>query len=136
LALSAASAQADQGGPAIGNSDLYVVQIPIEKIYPHAKGYVVEYRKNALGTSQMFIPAEWYTRHTDTKEPLKCEIVKLGPGKVWPYVALYYKAGVVDHVRLFVRKEPLHPSWGMNIDNGTKGVDENFENVENIKIIR
>ncbi|GMO42534.1 MAG: hypothetical protein Ta2B_22780 [Termitinemataceae bacterium] len=122
-----------QGG-AVSKSKFYVLQVPIDKIYPHSKGYVVDYPRNGIGRSQMFLPADWFTRHNDTEGPLKGEFHQLGPGKVWPYVALFYADGVLDHVRVYVRREQWHRTWGAYIDDGTTGVDENFDNVENIKL--
>ncbi|GMO45850.1 MAG: hypothetical protein Ta2G_00840 [Termitinemataceae bacterium] len=136
VALCAQDAAGSSANGAVEKSKFYVVQIPLEKIYPHSKGFVVDYRKNGIGLSRMFLPREWFTRRPDTEGTLKGEIHKLGSGKNWPHVSLFYKDGVLDHLRLYVRREQSHSTWGAYINDGTAGVDENFDNVENIKTVR
>ncbi|GMO45273.1 MAG: hypothetical protein Ta2G_00050 [Termitinemataceae bacterium] len=144
-ALSSAFAQdnTDNVQSAVDKSKYYVVQIPIEKIYPHGKGWVIEYNKNGQGRSRMFIPMSWFTLKPemapgdlDKSGKLKGQQVRIGSGRNWPHVSLYYIDGVVDHVKIYTREELAHPTWGAYITDNTPGVDENLENVENIKISR
>jgi hypothetical protein len=112
-------------------SEFYVLQVPIQKIYSHAKGYIIEYRKNGMGMERLYLPLEWFTRKAVTEGPLKGEIVKLRQGNIMPYLAIYYKAGATDHVRLYVR-DYRDNSWG-NIPVGVN-LDDNFNGVENLTV--
>ncbi|GHT50641.1 hypothetical protein FACS1894102_6270 [Spirochaetia bacterium] len=129
-----AQEQTDNAQAAVDKSKFYVVQIPIEKIYPHKKGYVINYRaNNPMILRTMYLPATWFDRKLAPPDgPLKGEMHLIGAGKVWPHVSLFYIDGVLDHVKVFARKEQPHSTWGNYIDDNTPGVDENFDNVENI----
>lgn len=120
------------GGPS-GKSPFGVITLSIEKIYSHSKGYVVEYRKNSIGTERIYLPLEWFTGKVNMETTRKGELYKLKNGNVWPYVSVYYKDGKTDHVRLFVR-DNSHQTWG-TILNGVD-LDDQFNGVEEITISR
>ncbi|MDR2803499.1 MAG: hypothetical protein LBB22_04320, partial [Treponema sp.] len=85
----------------VGNSEFYVLNVPIEKIYSHPKGYVTEYRKKVVGTERLYLPLEWFARTTGTEGPLKGQIIKIKQNSLQPYLSLYYKDGKVDHLKLY-----------------------------------
>jgi hypothetical protein len=98
-------------------SEQYYVNVPIERIYPYRKGYVVAYRDNIDDVLYTYIPYDWFTTIGG-----KGDIITLSSGTSWPYLAVFYKNGAFDHVRLYIRKESTHPSWGsvlrdVNIDD-------------------
>ena len=107
-------------------SDYYYVSVPIEKIYLHRDGYVVAYRAGKQ-YAQVYIPMEWFS---DTAG--KADVVLTGSGSTWPYMVLYYKAGEFSHLRLIVRRDRKHQTWGtvplyVNIN-------ENFQKVDKISL--
>jgi hypothetical protein len=95
------------------SSSYYFVKVPVEKVYPYSKGYVVTYRKGVNELVDAYLPIEWFS-DVDRKEgqPPKGELILLNAGTVWPYLVVYYNGGTFSHVRLFVRKDYKHPSWG------------------------
>jgi hypothetical protein len=108
-------------------SEYYYVNVPIERIYPYRKGYVISYRKGVTGIANAYLPVEWFTEAGN-----KGDIITMGSGNSWPYLTVYYKAGQFSHVRLYVRRERNHESWGnvpLNIN-----LDDRFENVDDIKL--
>lgn len=107
-------------------SEYYYVSIPLEKIYPHRNGYVVQYRKGINGRAYLYLPLEWF----DTAGN-KGEYVNLPSGKTWPSLTVYYKEGVFTHCKLYARSHP-HETWGNNL----LGIDltGRFEGVEDLKI--
>ena len=115
----------------------YYVNVPIERVYPYRKGYVIDYQTGATGTSmaRTYIPLEWFRDgpRKESGEPPKGEIILLGPGNFWPYLTVYYRNGEFSHVRLYVRRERAHPSWG-SILRGVN-LDENFEDVSDLKLV-
>ena len=108
-------------------SEFYYFNIPIEKIYSYRHGYVVIYRKGVNQMARTYIPSAWFT---DASGP--AEQVVLGPGKEWPSMTVYYKEGAFSHVRLRLRREKSHETWGvvpLNIN-----MDEYFDGVEEVKL--
>jgi hypothetical protein len=109
------------------DSEYYYVSVPIEKIYAYRKGYVVAYRKGVNGMARTYIPMEWFSGLDG-----KADLIVQGSGKAWPTLTVYYKAGQFSHIRLYVRQNRSHESWGvvpLNIN-----IDEYFEGVEEIKL--
>jgi hypothetical protein len=108
-------------------SEYFYVNVPIEKIYPYRKGYVVQYRKGTAQIAQTYLPGEWFTASVG-----KGDVVYLGSGRDWPYLMVYYKGGEFSHVRLYVRRAQSHETWGY-IPQGIN-IDDRFENIEDLKL--
>ena len=105
-------------------SEYYYVSTPIEKIYTHRNGYVISYLKGVGKMAQLYIPVEWFNDN-----PVRADIILEGTGPTWPRMVLYYKGGEFSHVRLFVRRDRGHPTWGVvpfyvNIDQEFKDTQE------------
>ncbi|MDR3021045.1 MAG: hypothetical protein LBU66_09135 [Treponema sp.] len=96
-------------------SKAYYINVPVERIYPSAQGYIIQYRRNAtltLGT--IGIPNEWFTDAGG-----RAEIMKLPRGTNWPSMSIFYNDGEFSHVRLYVHRSKAHVTWGsipMGID--------------------
>jgi hypothetical protein len=109
-------------------SDHYYHSFSIEKIYSHRLGFMITYRKG--GSNQMgrtFVPVEWFQTMGG-----KGEIVYLASGKEWPSMAIYYKNGEFSHVRLRLRRERTHESWG--VIPFTANYDNYFQNIDGLKM--
>ena len=89
-------------------SEYYYVNVPIERIYAHKDGYVVSYLKGLNKIAQIYIPIEWFTDPSG-----KGDLVAMGSGSLWPNMTIYYKSGEFSHVRLIVRRDRRHPTWGV-----------------------
>ncbi|GHU09101.1 hypothetical protein FACS1894151_06220 [Spirochaetia bacterium] len=114
-------------GSASPESAYYYQSVPIEKVYTYRKGYVVQYRKGAFGTARAYLPIEWFSG-----AGAKGEVIQLKSGSSWPYLTVFYKDGEFDHVRLYVRTERGHESWGY-IGLGVN-IDDRFEGVEDLRL--
>ena len=116
----------DRWGPA-NTSELYYINVPIEKVYAYRLGYVVLFRKgnNALGRA--YIPYEWFKFSVR-----KADLVQLGDGPTWPSMSVFYKEGAFYAVRLYVSKRNSHITWGMVPSN--VNMDDRFQNVEGIDL--
>jgi len=88
-------------------SDLYYYNVPVEKVYPSGEGYIVQYRKGVNQIGIIGIPNEWFTEAGG-----KAELMKLPPGRNWPTMSIFYKAGKFSHVRLYVHHKKGHRTWG------------------------
>jgi len=86
-------------------SNMYYVNVPVERVYPTGKGYVVQYRKG-MGVATVGIPNEWFTDAAS-----KAELITLPRGATWPTMTVFYREGEFSHVRLYVHPAKSHPTW-------------------------
>ena len=108
-------------------SEYYYYNVPIEKIYTYRKGYIIIYRKGVNQMARTYIPHEWFTEMGG-----KGEYIAIPSGNEWPSMTVYYKSGEFSHVRLRVRRQRAHSSWGvvpLNIN-----IDDYFKDIEDIKL--
>jgi hypothetical protein len=102
----------------------YAVTVSLERIYPYRKGYVARYTRGIGKTADAYLPIEWFEGTGK-----KGDLILLGSGSDWPHMTVFYKDGKFSHVRLYVRKERGHETWGsmplnVNIDDRFEGVEE------------
>jgi hypothetical protein len=112
-------------------SSLYPVDIRVEKVYAYRSGYVVTYKKGAENINA-YIPNEWFRKPDDPNGFAKAQKLLLGSGPELPHMVVYYQDGQFVRVRLFVRKEVNHETWGyipLNVN-----LDQYFENLETLDI--
>lgn len=107
-------------------SNLFYVNVPIEKIYPHTLGFVVLYQKSNSELGRIYLPDSWFASSGG-----KGDLIKMDAGTTWPYLVVFYKDGKFDHVRLYVRRDKSHPSWGLLPPDAN--IADKF-NVEEVKI--
>jgi len=135
LLFAAGAVYAQEAGGASGQSEYYYVNVPVEKVYPHRKGFVVTYRATGNRFERAYLPVEWFSPVTKAghdqknssvdargEEISKGELITMGPGLAWPYMTVYYRDGAFSHVRLYLRRERGHETWGylspsLNIDD-------------------
>jgi len=110
-------------------SDYYYFSYPIEKIYTYRLGYMIVYRGSSNRMSRTFIPIEWFNQ---IGQGSKGEIVYLGSGREWPTMTVYYNNGDFSHVRLRLRRDRSHESWGYVPLN--MNLDEFFQNIEEVDL--
>jgi len=118
---------AQQTTPKYKESDYYYFNVPIEKIYAYKLGYIVIYRKSGNQMARTYLPEHWFTDIGG-----KGEIVGLGSGKEWPSMSVFYKSGQFSHVRLQVRRDRSHETWGvvpLNVN-----IDDYFKDIEDVKL--
>ena len=130
--------------------DIYYINVPVEKVYPSGKGYIVQYMKNTGKMATVGLPNEWfiYPKAANSQPDAstaaaslqyiaagRAEIVILPPGKNWPTLTVFYKNGEFSHVRLYVHREKSHPTWG-NVPQGADAgrYSKYFESTDTIKI--
>ena len=110
--------------------DFFVVNIPINKLYLHSKGYVVSYMMNSVEKHRVYLPFTWFKRNGT--DPFKGEIVRLKPGTTWPHLTVVYNKGEFSHVKLYLRPEFNHFSWG-NLPPDAD-LDSAFDNTTTINL--
>jgi hypothetical protein len=117
-------AQQDASSSSSGTEGSYAITVSLERVYPYRKGYVVKYNRGLGKTSDAYLPIEWFEGTGK-----KGDLILMGSGTDWPHMTVFYKDGKFSHVRLYVRKERSHESWGdvpfnVNIDDRFEGVEE------------
>lgn len=111
------------------DSAYHYFNVPIERIYAHRLGFVVFYQRGG-GSPQLaraFIPQEWF------QEPRgRGQFVRLGAGAEWPSMSVFFREGEFSHVRLRVRANRSHATWGVVPLHAN--IDEFFEGIEEIRL--
>jgi len=88
------------------SSNLYYINVRIEKIYPSGDGYVVQYLRSNSQYATIGIPMDWFDAAG------KAELLLLPPGSNWPTMSVFYNDGEFSHVRLYVHRSKGHITWG------------------------
>jgi len=113
-------------------SNMYYVNVQIERIYPTSHGYLIRYLKTNGQMGTVGIPNEWFTDQNTDNEPDeevvgvsylytaagKAEIINLPTGNAWPSLTIFYRDGQFSHIRLYVHRNMTHMTWG-NLPQGT-----------------
>jgi hypothetical protein len=109
------------------SSNVYYINVPVEKVYPSGQGYIIQYRRavNQIGT--VGIPNEWFTDAAG-----RAELITLPPGKNWPTMSVFYREGQFSHIRLYVHRWKAHPTWG-NVPQAAD-LSRYFVDPDNVKI--
>ena len=114
--------------PEFIESEFFYHTVTIEQIFIYRLGYVVIYRMPSSNhTAQVYIPHVWFTESSAPGE-----IIYLGRGREWPSMTVFYRDGQFSHVRLRLRRDKSHATWGvipLNVN-----IDERFQNVERIQL--
>ena len=99
-------------------SEFFVHTVYLNQVFRHRLGFKVTYTAANLDYKQVYIPTSWFT-------PAACkgELIET-PSKRAPYMVVYYENGEFSHVRLFVRDNPFHVTWGRLEDE--PNADEKF----------
>ena len=89
------------------DSSIYYVNLSIERIFPSNQGYIVMYRTQR-GVDTLGIPNSWFF-----KSGGRADIVNLPAGSsAWPTMSVFYSDGEVSHIRLYVKRNRGHITWG------------------------
>jgi hypothetical protein len=89
-------------------SSYYYATVLVDKVYSTPQGYVLTYRPGLSRSdlANIYLPIEWF----NFGEPH--EIVWIDNGAVYPHMDIFYNSGKFAFVRLFIRKDKRHPTWG------------------------
>jgi hypothetical protein len=91
---------------AADTSEYYPVRVTVVKIYAHADGYRVLYRKGTADIAEVYIPARWFSSGG------KAALIR-GSEPSYPYLVVFYKEGKFDHLRLYALADTKDQSWGI-----------------------
>ena len=115
-----------QAIPDFIESEHFYHTVSIEQIFIHRLGYIVVYQMpSSLYTSRVYIPHAWFT-----EAGAPGEVIYLGRGREWPSMTVFYRDGQFSHVRLRLRRDRSHSTWGV-VPFGVD-IDDRFQNVDGI----
>jgi len=117
-----------QPDPRYNQSDIFYVNISVDKVYPTGMGYIVQYRGSGNQFHTIGIPQEWFSAAAS-----KAELINLPPGRSWPTMTIFYRDGEFSHVRLYVHRAKSHQTWGnipMHMDVSMYFPDTDTLNIE------
>ena len=109
---------------AFRESEYHYFTVHIERIYAHRLGFVVVYRRGPHQMARTFIPEYWFTDAGG-----RGQLIRIGSGSAWPTMTVFNRDGEFSHVRLRVRRNRAHETWGVvplhaNIDQYFQGIEE------------
>ncbi|MFO7780482.1 MAG: hypothetical protein R6W94_02540 [Spirochaetia bacterium] len=102
----------------LNESELFVHTVYLNQVFRHRLGFKVTYTAANLDYKQVYIPTSWFTQAAG-----KGELIETA-SKSAPYMDVYYRDGEFSHLRLFVRDNPFHVTWGRLEDE--PNAEENF----------
>jgi hypothetical protein len=109
------------------DSDMYYVNVSVERVFPSKLGYIVQYRKGTNGVGTIGLPIAWFEAAAG-----KAELINLPRGLSWPTLTLFYKDGNFSHLRLYVHRAKGHSTWGNIPQNADVSVY--FKDQETMKL--
>jgi len=106
------------------SSNMYYVNVSVEKVYPTRRGYIIQYYRGGIKDFGIIsLPNDWFTDAAS-----KAELITLPPGRNWPTMTIFYKDGEFSHVRLYVHRNKRHQTWGnVPLPADVSGYFENIE---------
>lgn len=105
-AAAGSGAGIDTSGSIRNESDMYPVRVDVTRVYVHAQGYKVVYRKGQASFAEAFIPTAWFI-------PGGKAMLVQSRGPQYPYMVVFYKAdGSFSHVKLYVLRNMRDSTWG------------------------
>ncbi|ORC36561.1 hypothetical protein [Marispirochaeta aestuarii] len=105
LTLFAVSAVADE-------SEFFFKSLPITRVYAHRDGYRIIYRRTNMELADMYVPVDWFQYEPGAGNRGKGELV-MDENPAFPYFSIFWKNGEFSHVRLYLREDKNHLSWGI-----------------------
>lgn len=96
----------DTSGSIRQASELYPVRLDVVRVFSHAQGYRVIYRKGQAALSELYVPIDWFVAGG------KAQLIR-ATGPHIPYAMVYYRTdGSFSHVKLYVHPNVRDQSWG------------------------
>jgi len=108
-------------------SEFHYHSVHIERIYAHRLGFIVTYRRGTHGMARAFIPEYWFSDAGG-----RGELIRIGAGSAWPTMTVFSRDGEFSHVRLRVRRNRSHETWG--VVPFTANIDDLFQGIEEIRL--
>jgi hypothetical protein len=87
--------------------DVYTKTFVIKKIFVHRFGYLVKYSTSKMDIADLYISVDHFTGTSG-----KARLI-YGQGPEYPYLAVTWVEGKIDHVSIYAIADMNDLSWGM-----------------------
>lgn len=124
LTLFTLSAVADE-------SEFFFKSLPITRVYAHRDGYRIIYRRTNMELADMYVPVKWFQYEPGAGSRGKGDLV-MEEDPAFPYFSIFWKNGEFSHVRLYLRKDKNHMSWGIMRNPEAYADRFDVENLDNL----
>lgn len=118
-----AQQQQQQQLPQFGENEanLFVATVFVNRVLTHRLGYKVLYQRQDLSLGEAYLPSSWFRSAAG-----KAELISTISTSA-PYMEIYYRDGEFAYVRLYVRRDRTHISWGSLTPQEANAEDFNQE---------
>jgi hypothetical protein len=105
-------------GSVFAESPFFAKTVFIAQITSTQQGYKIVYLDDRGQPETVYLPIQWFYKETGATSDgfVKAEII-YGRGPQFPYMQIYFKKGVFDHLLIFADADYSNPSWGVLPDN-------------------
>jgi len=101
------------------DAGFYARSFFVHRIFPNQRGYRVQYWTDSGAPAETFLPIEWFRQAGGRG------VFVEGNSPAYPFMQVFWRNGEFQHVRLHVRSNMSHESWGRWI--APDNVDELFD---------
>ncbi len=84
----------------------YARSFLIYRIFPNQRGYRVQYWTDSGAPAETYLPIDWFQRSGGRGVFLE------GDNPAYPYMQVLWRDGEFSQIRLYVRENIRHESWG------------------------
>jgi len=88
---------------------MYTRSFYIDRVYPNRHGYRIIYRNDHGHRHSMLVPLSWFGRNGGAPQAQMRE----GRHPAYPYMEVFWMDGEFSHLKLYVRSDKTHESWGV-----------------------
>ncbi|MFP4364977.1 MAG: hypothetical protein ACLFR1_14030 [Spirochaetia bacterium] len=107
-------------------SEFFVQSLFITRVYPHRLGYRIVYQRTDNQYDEFYIPRGWFQEAAGRGEMI------FGTDDAYPFFSVFYRNGEFHHIRIYVRDNYNHPTWGTL--EAPRTYDQYFQDVETLEI--
>ncbi len=101
--------------------EMYARSFYIHRVYPNRLGYRIIYSNDSGNRHELYVPLSWFRHDND----MQTAELRHGRNEAYPYMEVFWRDGEFSHMKIFVRRDYTHESWGSW--DAPDNVDELFD---------
>ncbi|MFP4643413.1 MAG: hypothetical protein ACLFM0_03555 [Spirochaetales bacterium] len=88
--------------------EMYARSFYIRRVYPNRLGYRIIYTNDTGQNQELYVPLRWFRRD----DGIQTAEIRHGRNESYPYMEVFWRDGEFSHMKIFVRQDYSHDSWG------------------------